>query len=132
MAASLEIHDLYDVGQVQVLLVETSGESRETPPRAFSVELSEEERGALDRYHTEYRGGSPGRIAQIEAVELAMRNLGRLLFESAFAADTGSREILDEVMGARRSGRLDARVLPTGVHVAALGTDERPIAGVFH
>ena len=99
MAASLEIHDLYDVGQVQVLLVETSGESRETPPRAFSVELSEEERGALDRYHTEYRGGSPGGIAQIEAVELAMRNLGRLLFESAFAADTGSREILDEVMG---------------------------------
>jgi tetratricopeptide (TPR) repeat protein len=99
MAASLEIHDLYDVGQVQVLLVETSGESRETPPRAFSVELSEEERGALDRYHTEYREGSPGGIAQIEAVELAMRNLGRLLFESAFAADTGSREILDEVMG---------------------------------
>ncbi len=106
MAASLEIHDLFDAGQIQVRLVEEAGEVREAAPVAFGVDLSEEERGALDRYHTEFRRESPGGIAQIEAVELAMRNLGRLLFESAFGAEGESRAILDEVMGRDERGVL--------------------------
>ena len=106
MAASLEIHDLLNTGQVQARLVEASGEAREAAPAAFGIDLSEEERGALDRYHTEFRRGSPGGIAQIEAVELAMRNLGRLLFESAFGADSEARELLDEVMGRDERGAL--------------------------
>ena len=99
MAASLEIHDLHEAGQVQVRLVEESGETRMAEPAAFGVKLSDEERGTLDRYRVEYWRGSPGGIGQIEAVELAMRNLGRLLFESAFGAESGGRAILDEVMG---------------------------------
>ena len=106
MAASLEIHDLFDGGQVQVRLVEASGEARETPPVGFGIDLSEEERGALDRYHTEFRRGTPGGIAQIEAVELAMRNLGRLLFESAFGAESAGRALLDDVMGRDERGVL--------------------------
>ncbi len=106
MAASLEIHDLLDTGEVQVRLVEASGNAREAAPAVFGIDLSEEERGALDRYHTEFRRGSPGGIAQIEAVELAMRNLGRLLFESAFGAEGESRGLLDEVMARDERGVL--------------------------
>ena len=106
MAASLEIHDLFDTGQVQARLVETTGEAREAAPVAFGIDLSEEERGALDRYHTEFRRESPGGVAQIEAVELAMRNLGRLLLESVFGADSDGRELLDEVMARDERGVL--------------------------
>lgn len=106
MAASLEIHDLLDTGQVQVRLVEASGNAREAAPAAFGINLSEEERRALDRYHTEFRRGSPGGIAQIEAVELAMRNLGRLMFEPAFGSDSEARALLDEVMARDERGVL--------------------------
>ena len=99
MAASLEIHDLHDTGQIRVQLTGGPGEARVTEPVAFGLELSDDERAALDRYNTEFRRSRPSGIAQVEAVELAMRNLGRLLFESAFGADSGGRAILDEVMG---------------------------------
>ena len=59
MAASLEIHDALDTGQVRVRLVEASGSAREAAPAVFGIDLSEEERGTLDRYHTEFRRGSP-------------------------------------------------------------------------
>ncbi len=104
MTASLEIHDQPDTGQIEVRLVESGGDRQQAAPSAFGLELSDDERATLDRYHGEYRrpslvSGSSGGLAQIEAVETAMRNLGRLLFEIAFGANSGGRGLLDDVMG---------------------------------
>ena len=99
MTASLEIRDLPDSRQLQVRLVYSEGNSRPADPVEFSVDLSADERAALDRYHMEYRRPTIGGIAQIEAVETAMRNLGRVLFELVFGSNGEAREILDEVMG---------------------------------
>lgn len=99
IAASLEIHDLPATGQIQVRLVEPSGDCRDAPPAAFALELSDAERAALDWYHGEYLRPTIGAVARIEAVEEAMRNLGRLLFELVFAAGGAGRELLDDVLG---------------------------------
>ena len=108
MTASLEIHDLSDSQQILVRLTEPAMAAKEAPPASFALQLSDEERSALDRYHWECRrpssiwgsmaGGPAGGLAQIEAVEAAMRNLGRLLFEMTFASGGAGRELLDEVM----------------------------------
>ncbi len=99
MTASLEIHDLPDTGQIEVRLVESGGASQQAAPSAFGLELSDDERTTLNRYHAEYRRPTLGGLAQIEAVEGAMRNLGRLLFEITFGANSGGRALLDDVMG---------------------------------
>ena len=104
MTASLEIHDLPETVQIEVRLVEPGGDSRQAGPSAFGLELSDEERVTLNRYHAEYRRpslvwGSSGGLAQVEAVEGVMRNLGRLLFEITFGANSGARVLLDDVMG---------------------------------
>ena len=106
MAASLEIHDLPAVGQLQVCLTEATGTRREAPPVSFALALSEDERATLDRYHTEYQRPAIGALARVEAVEEAMRNLGRLLFEVAFAAGSAGRGLLDEVMGREERAEL--------------------------
>ncbi len=98
MTASLEIHDLSASQQILVRLTEPSQDAREAPPAGFALQLSDEERSALDRYHWEARRPTVGGLALIEAVEAAMRNLGRLLFEMAFATGSAGRAILDEVM----------------------------------
>ena len=99
MTTSLEIHDLPDTGQIEVRLVESGGACQRVAPSAFGVKLSDDERATLNRYHAEYRRPTLGGLAQIEAVEGAMRNLGRLLFEITFGTNSGGRALLDDVMG---------------------------------
>ena len=107
MAASLEIHDLFDAGQVQVRLVEASGEARETAPVGFGIDLSEEERGALDRYHTDFRRGAARQESlRSKRSSWPCATWGRLLFESVFGADSEGRALLDEVMGRDERGVL--------------------------
>ncbi|MCE2499626.1 MAG: tetratricopeptide repeat protein [Dehalococcoidia bacterium] len=99
MTASLEIHDLPEAGHIEVRLVESGGTSQQAARSAFALELSDDERATLNRYHAEYRRPTLGGLAQIEAVEGAMRNLGRLLLEIVFGANSGGRALLDDVMG---------------------------------
>ena len=124
MTTSLEIHDLPDTGQIEVRLVESGGACQRVAPSAFGVKLSDDERATLNRYHAEYRRPTLGGLAQIEAVEGAMRNLGRLLFEITFGTNSGGRALLDDVMGRDDPGGVDDSIVPAGVFVAALGADE--------
>ncbi len=105
-AAQLQIHDLSETGQLRVSLAESGGESRDAPPLDFGLTLTAEERAALDRYHKEHVSPTVGSVARVEAVEAVMRNLGRLLFETAFASGGQGREFLDEVMAREDRGVL--------------------------
>ena len=104
--ASLEIHDLAAAGQIKVCLAEPGQPRREAEPVDFRLELSAAERAALDRYHSDYTHPELGSIARIEAVEGVMRNMGRLMFETAFGAQSGGRGFLDEVMAREDRGEL--------------------------
>ena len=99
IAATLEIRDRFDAGQIQVSLAEADGARRDAASAAFALELSAEERATLDAYSAEYRRPTPGAVARVEAVEEVMRNLGRLLFETVFGGGNEARALLDEVMG---------------------------------
>ena len=99
IATTLEIGDLFTAGQIQVSLVETDGARKDASPATFALDLSAEERATLDAYHAEYRRPTPGALARVEAVEGVMRNLGRLLFETVFAAGNEARALLNEAMG---------------------------------
>ena len=99
IAATLEIRDRFENGQIQVSLAEPEGSRREATPTAFALGLSDEERATLDAYNAEYRRPTPGAVARVETLEGALRNLGRLLFETAFGAGGDGRALLDEVMG---------------------------------
>ena len=99
MTASLEIHDLPEGGHIEVRLVELGGDSRRAAPSPFALELSDAERATLDRYQVESRRPTLGGLSRIEAVEGAMRNLGRVLFEVTFGTSSGGRALLDDAMG---------------------------------
>ena len=105
-AALLEIHDLPETGQLKVGLAESGSERRETSPVEFGLALTDDERATLDRYHKEHVSPTIGSVARVEAVEGVMRNLGRLLFETAFAEGGQGREFLDEVMEREDRGEL--------------------------
>ena len=105
-AALLEIHDLPDTGQLKVGLAESGIERRESAPVDFSLTLTDEERATLDRYHQEHVSPTIGSVARVEAVEAVMRNLGRLLFETAFGSGSQGRGFLDEVMAREDRGEL--------------------------
>ena len=104
-AALLEIHDISETGQLKVGLSE-SGERRESAPVGFALTLTDEERAALDRYHQEHVRPTIGSVARVEALEAVMRNLGRLLFETAFGSGSQGREFLDEVLAREDRGEL--------------------------
>ena len=105
-AAQLEIHDLFDAGQIKVSLSETGSERRDAAPVAFALTLNDEARATLDRYHREHVRPTVGAVQRVEAVEEAMRDLGRALFETAFASGSTAREFLDEVMARDDRGEL--------------------------
>ncbi len=104
-AALLEIHHISETGQLKVGLSE-SGERRESAPVGFALTLTDEERAALDRYHQEHVRPAIGSVARVEALEAVMRNLGRLLFETAFGSGSQGREFLDEVLAREDRGEL--------------------------
>lgn len=105
-AAQLEIHDLSNTGQLRVSLAESGSGRRDAPPVDFALTLTAEERATLDRYHKEQVSPIVGTVARVEAVEAVMRNMGRLLFETAFSAGSQGRAFLDEVMAREDRGEL--------------------------
>ncbi len=105
-ATHLVIHDLPGTGQIRVALDESGGDRRDAAPVDFALQLNHDERATLDRYHRENRAPTVGAVARVEAVEGAMRNLGRLLFETTFAAGSEARGFLDEVMASEDRGEL--------------------------
>ena len=105
-AARLEIHDLSDTDRLRVSLVESENGRRNAAPVEFRLELTDDERATLDRYHREHVSPTIGSVARVEAVEGVMRNLGRLLFETAFPADSQARGFLDDVMAREDRGEL--------------------------
>ena len=104
-AARLEIHDLLDTQQLMVCLAEPGSERRESAPVDFALALTDAERATLDRYHREHAQPAMG-AAGVEAVEGVMRNLGRLLFETAFAPGSQGRALLDDLMAREDRGEL--------------------------
>ena len=95
---SLQIQDLSDSGQLQVSLVQPGADVRAAPPVPFTLAFSPDERAALDRYHAEYLRPGVDALPRLAAVETAMRNLGRLLFELAFPAAGAARRLLDDAL----------------------------------
>ena len=95
---SLQIQDLSDSGQLQVSLVPPGADVRAAPPAPFNLAFSPDERAALDRYHAEYLRPGVDALPRLAAVETAMRNLGRLLFELAFPAAGAARRLLDDAL----------------------------------
>lgn len=105
-AVQLEIHDLPDTGEIMVSLAESGEARRNAASVGFALALAAEERAALDRYHSEHVKPTIGASARVEAVEGVMRNLGRLLFETAFPTGSQARGFLDEVMAREDRGEL--------------------------
>ncbi len=105
-SARLEIHDLTGTGELQVRFAEPGMARRSAEPVGFALPLSEEERATLDRYHTDPWRPADGAVARLEAIEGVKRNLGRLLFETAFAAGTQSRGFLEEMLASEDRGEL--------------------------
>ena len=97
---SLSIIDLADTGQVQVRAVDASGGDTLAAPGAFAADLSADERAGLDWYHYGYPLTPIGALPRAEAIETALRNLGRLLFETVFVAGSQARELLDKQLEA--------------------------------
>ena len=95
---SLTILDLPDSGQVQLRITDTSGASIDASPVSFALDLSSEERAALDWYHNGFQLEPIGALERAEAIESAIRNLGRILLENAFAAGSDGRNQLDALL----------------------------------
>ena len=106
IAAQLGIHDLSDTGQLMVSLAEPGRDRRDATPIEFALQLTDDERATLDRYHREHVSPTVGGVARVEAVEGVMRNLGRVLFETAFGSGSQGRGFLDEVMAREDRGEL--------------------------
>lgn len=97
---SLTIVDLPDAAQVQVRISDGAGSRDDLPPAGFTMPLSGEEWAALDWYYRAYPQNPIGALQRAEATEAALRNLGRLLFESLFPADSAARAGLDRLIAA--------------------------------
>ena len=106
IAAQLGIHDLSETGQLMVSLAEPGRDRRDATPIEFALQLTDDERATLDRYHREHVSPTIGGVARVEAVEGVMRNLGRVLFETAFGSGSQGRGFLDEVMAREDRGEL--------------------------
>ena len=88
---TLTIIDLPDAAQVQIRLTDADGNSENLPPAAFTLPLAADEWAALDWYYRAYPQNPIGALPRAEATETALRNLGRLLYESLFPADSLAR-----------------------------------------
>ena len=94
----LEILDLSDTSQLQVSVVNESGERMTAPPVAFALPLSGEELGEITWLLTGFPvdpfGDSQSRA---ETVETGLRGLGRLLFESVLRTEAPDSDSLTRI-----------------------------------
>ncbi|MYC31403.1 MAG: tetratricopeptide repeat protein [Chloroflexi bacterium] len=93
MVNRLEIRDLPETGQLQLRLIDGE-DTVEAPPVNFPDPLGPGEQAEFSWYLQEYLD-SPFGLARErgQAVEAALRNLGRLMFEAVFVSDE-ARDIL--------------------------------------
>ena len=107
---SLEIKEVPDHGQVELRLTTATGSPGSSSPTTFTLDLTDDERAALDWYHTEFQRAPIGVLSRAEAIEEATRNLGRVLFETLFSAGSEGRSLLDQFLaedgGPRSSHRI--------------------------
>ena len=98
MADTLEILDLPESEQIQLSFISESGDRESAPPVSFPYPLTDAELLELawlfTRYAYEPFGDSRPRA---EAAEAGMRDLGRLMFETAFRSSTEAEGILTRV-----------------------------------
>ena len=116
----LELRDLPAAGQVQVRLADGNGGDRAADPSPFAVPLSETERAALTRYYREIRCPPLGALPRLEAVEAAMRNLGRLLAELVFPAGSAAHALLRDAAGRAAGGRPELVIVSERAEFLAL------------
>ncbi|CAI8003422.1 hypothetical protein GBAR_LOCUS3647 [Geodia barretti] len=95
---SLEIKEIPDHGQVELRLTTATGSTSSSSPTTFTLDLTDDERAALDWYHTEFQRAPIGALNRAEAIEEATRNLGRVLFETLFSAGSEGRSLLDQFL----------------------------------
>ena len=99
MPQILEILDLPETGQLQVTIVDESGERITAPPVAFAFPLSEDELGEISwllaGYPSDPFGDSQSRAG---TVETGLRDLGRLLFESVLRTEGQDGDSLNRVV----------------------------------
>ena len=99
MPQILEILDLPDTGQLQVSIVEESGERATAPPVAFPAPLSDEELGEISWLLTGYPSDPFGEShSRAQTVETGLRDLGRLLLESALRSEGPAAESLNGIV----------------------------------
>ena len=93
MTTALEIHDLAEVGQLQLRW--RSGEKcLLAPPVPFSNPLDDSDRVELGWYFQDYLDNPFGQSKErSDAVETGLRNLGRLLFEVVFRSNDEAQSI---------------------------------------
>ena len=108
MAVTLEILDLADSEQIQLTLVDESGNRESAPPVSFPFPLTDEELVEIAWLFTEYPsepfGESPSRA---EAIQTGLRNLGRLMMEAVFRSGAEAAEISAKVIS---SGKIPFRL----------------------
>ena len=97
MVKCLEIRDLTESGQLELAL-STDDDLRTAPPVPFRIPLDAADRSEISWYFQEYLEYPFGPARErAEAVENGFRNLGRLLFETAFGP-ASARELLDSAL----------------------------------
>ena len=97
MTQTLEIHDLADSGQLQ-LICRAGNDSRSASPVGFRNPLEASDHQEIEWYFREYRAHPFGQArARAEAIENALRNLGRLFFEAVFNGNEDAKSIFAQV-----------------------------------
>lgn len=95
MPEILEIQDLPESGQLQVSVIDGSGNRESSTPVAFPFPLTKEEQQEIEWLFTGYAVSPFGESrSRAEAVEAGLRDLGRLLFETLLHADGAAADSL--------------------------------------
>ena len=98
MADTLEILDLADSGQIQLSLVDDSGNRTKAPPVSFPYPLTDEELLELAWLFTNYAQEPFGNSrSRAEAAEAGLRDLGRLMYETVFRSSDEASQLLARV-----------------------------------
>ena len=93
MTKSLEIHDLAESGQLQLCCTDDDG-SQSAPPVSFQIPVDASYQQEFQWYFLSYLDNPFGASkTRAEAIQSGLANLGRLLFEVAFAGTAESQEI---------------------------------------